>query len=1191
MPAATFHWLFPSFNHEKMSSSATNPDNITIQASESQKPPRPTLADREGMGPAKRGGKPAKRGKRAVRSWLPLVLTALALVVVFAAYSLAGFVGVPWYLRENLPKAFAHDPRLRLSTPEISFNPFTFTLSFGNSRIDDDGQSIVGIDAARARLDALSLLRSQFVCRGLRIDRPRIQAVLGEDNRYNLRRLFGGANQPTNDSGTLNLAELPFRFSLNNVEIFDGQVNLTDKRRHNEHILEKVRISIPHIANIATTIAATVEPRFSAVFNGSPIELKGKTEGKPGQNDAGKTTELACTIRNLDIKRYLAYLSMKFPLAVSDGNAEGDLKLSFAPAGGDVAIDFQLKLTGLKLIDGDKSVTVTAPTSHLDGVLRPMNGEITFHNIVTHGFTVATQNGFPWRLAQFFSTPQKSEENGMFSRLLVENLLADDGSLQKRDGEKNVDEWKSIDIRISKYLRATGQKKDEMTGSYSFTARHGESGSRLRFVGDFAGGAVTSGDMSLEAIPLATLWPWLGRPELAGEGTANVRATLRFAAAGQGGLSDQPSAAKSTALAPCLFENGHIEAQKPSLGAWFKAESLTIDGFSLNQDGFSLGKVTVAGGETVFDTANPPEIFTASFPQVKSLDYAGTLTLKDSRRKLPELHFSEVKIQVADLHQTQRTTDKDNVQVQAKLGDKGLFNGRGNVGVSPLRLTLRSDFSDLPTAAILPWYTSNSFLLAFDMLFSGKGNVLWPGAAFRGEISLAAGALTDKKTPYFSWNGLDLYGIRLDRLKRSAIVGEIALKKPRLTVAIDAASPGPTARLATFITRICNGKKDEAVALEIQRISIKDGLITYNDNRLRPEWRGSIEAVNGNFGPFTTDKPTQAAPLQLTASLADAPINLTGSIAFLNGGAGPWKLMVTDLPLEQFASQSGDFFGIAQDGSISLNLSSSSDDKTIKEEALFTGNHLTTTSTKAEAALLLALLTNKEGKVMWRADAQYPAGGKPAAAMTTPIFDLGVAALRELIKKAQTEPFAVAGAADLAKNGVLDFAPGQMQISDNSRETLGQIRDFLAAHPRLALEVIGGADNADAQAMKNELEAQEKIRVAKENTRRATAWRDEVKKRGEGTTAKNEEPDIPPPLPERFAPIKPQAIAVDAATLKDLANRRAELVRGILINELTVPPRQALVGAPKIEKGKGISQGQVVFRLQPLTVEASEAKE
>ena len=1170
-----------------MSSSSSDPDNIAIQSDKNEKPPRQTLADREGIAPARRSGKAAKpkRGKRANRPWLPLALAALALLFVFAAYCLAGFWGVPWYLRENLPKLLADDPRLHLNTPEIRFNPFTFTLSFGNSRIDDDGQSMVEVDAIQAKLDALSLLRSQLVCRSLHIDQPRIQAVLGEDNHYNLRRLFGG-NRPANDSGPLNLAELPFRFSLNNIEISDGRINLVDRIRQNEHILENVRMSIPHIANIATVVEATVEPHFSALFNGSPIELK----GKPNQGDASKATELACTIRDLEIKRYLSYLPMKFPLAVTKGKAEGDLQLTFAPSGGEVDIDFQLKLTNLELTGDGESVTVTAPTSHLDGILRPMSGEIAFRNIITHGFTITTPDGFPWHLTQIFLTPQKSQENSMFPRLFLDNLLADDGSLQKRDGQKDADEWKGIDIRISKYLRAANQKKDEVTGSYALTARHGESDGRLRFAGDFLGGAVTSGDISLEAMPLATLWPWfgkpfggpLGKPELAGEGIANVQATLRFADS-QTDTAAEPSAKPK----PWLSDNGHMEIKNFALAPWFKAANLKLDGFSLNQDSLSLGKVTIAGGEIILDTAKPPEIFTNSFPQVESLNYEGTLTLKNSPHKLPELRFSEVTVQATDLRRAQRPSDKDNVQVQAKLGDKGRFNGRGNVSVFPLNLTLRSDFSDLPTAMILPWYTSNDFLLTLDMPFSGKGNVLLPGAAFQGEVSLAAATLTDKKTPYFSWDGLDLYGIRFNRQKHSAMIGEMALKKPRLAVAVDAASPALAARLANFISRICGSKKDETVALEIQRISIKDGFIAYTDNRPRSQWSADIHAINGGVGPFATDKPTQAASLQLTASLAGSPASLTGTIALLDGGAGPWKLSLADLPLQRFASQTGDFLGIGQSGLVSLELSSSNGGETIREEALFTGKNLTATSPKAEAALLLALLTNKEGQVIWRATANRPASGKTAAT-SAPVFERGLAALRELAKKAQTDPFAVAGAENLAANSALNFIAGQVKMTDGSREILEQIHAFLDAHPLVALEVIGYADNADAQAIKKDLEAGESSRVAKENARRAAAWQAELKKRGQALNGNDDEGDIdiPPPLPAHFAPVKPQAIAVDATMLKDLASRRAQLAHGILVNELTAAPGQALLGAPKVEKD--VSQHRVVFRVRPLA--AAEAK-
>jgi len=1157
---------------KEMPESTGKPDDIAIQPGKGETP-KPTLADREGISLKRQGKKAADRSKRGGRSWLPPLLTALALIILFAAYCLAGFWGVPWYLRENLPKAFAHDPRLRLDMPAITFNPFTFTLTIDNARIDDDGQEMVRIGAIKAGLEALPLLRWQFVCRNLSIDHPHIQAVFGEDRRYNLRRLFANFAAPDNGKEMFNLAELPFQFSLNNIEITDGQISLADEKRQNQHVLENVRISIPHVANITTVVKATVEPRFSATFNGSPIELT----SKPGRDTTGKITKLACTIRNLEIKRYIGYLPINFPLALTKGSAEGDLELAFSPAGGDVAIDFQLKLSDLELADNDKSVIVTAPSSHLDGVLRPISGEVSFRNIVTHGFTVTSRDGFPWRVTQVLSTPSARQENSMFSRLLVDNLLADNGSLRKSDDRKNPDEWDAIDIRISKYLRADNQKKDEMTGNCALTARHVATGGRLRFAGDFVGGALTAGDMSLEAMPLATLWPWLGKPELSGDGVANVQATLRF-----------PGDQTSAAVKPWVLADGRIDAKKLSLGAWFKAEGMKLDGFSHNENKFSFGKVTLTGGEIVFDAAKPPEIFAKGFPEVKSLDYEGTLTLKDSQRNLPELHFSAMKVQATDLRQAQGPTDKDNVQIQAKLNNGGTLNGRGNAGISPFKLTLRSDFTNLPAARILPWYTSNPFLLSLDFPCSGKGNILLPGAAFRGEISLAAGALTDKKTPYFSWEGVDLYGIRFDRQKHSAIIGEMALRKPSLTISIDAASPPPAARLAAFISRIASdsGKKDETAALEIQKISVRDGLITYSDNRQRPPASGTISAVNGSLAAFVTDKPAQAAALQLTAALAGSPINLTGSIALLNGGAGSWKLTATDLPIKQFASLAGDFFGIGQDGLVSFELSSASDDKHVREDAVFTGKNLIGASLKPESALLLALLTNKDGITTWRANASHPADKA-----LTPISERGFAALRELLKVSQTTPFAVAGADELEKNRALDFPPGQVKMSGQGRETLGKIRDFLAAHPLVALEVIGCADSIkDGEILKKELEAEEKNRVAKENARRAAAWQRDSNKSSATPAASDEDADIPPPLPTHPAPVKPRAIEVDAAMLKDLANRRAELARNVLVGELAVTPKQVILGAPKIEKSKDNPQHRVVFGLKPLTPPAAATK-
>jgi hypothetical protein len=154
---------------------------------------------------------------------------ALSIVVLLvAAYAVAGFWAVPHFLRSGLTDFVRTHYQRPLTLGEIRFNPFTFKLDVSDFSLpDNDGQPMLGFGGLHVDLEAKSLFKLGPSFREIVLDRPQVRAVIRPDGALNLADLGKGfAPQPASPKPTG--PSEPMRLYIDRFEVIAGAASFED---------------------------------------------------------------------------------------------------------------------------------------------------------------------------------------------------------------------------------------------------------------------------------------------------------------------------------------------------------------------------------------------------------------------------------------------------------------------------------------------------------------------------------------------------------------------------------------------------------------------------------------------------------------------------------------------------------------------------------------------------------------------------------------------------------------------------------------------------------------------------------------------------------------------------------------------------------------------------------------------------
>lgn len=179
-----------------------------------------------------------------------IILGSLAGLLLI--YTLAGFLGVPYALKNTLP-AKLKDMNASLSVAEAKFNPFTFELNVTRPELNTTAP-LFSAEQIDVKLKPFSLFNKLAEVDILRLKSPSVNIARDKNGTLNLATFLGESNA----TGTENNETSSINFALNSTKIIGGSFAYSDE---------------------------SLKQPFSAKFEGINYEISGiNTE----QNSAGK---------------------------------------------------------------------------------------------------------------------------------------------------------------------------------------------------------------------------------------------------------------------------------------------------------------------------------------------------------------------------------------------------------------------------------------------------------------------------------------------------------------------------------------------------------------------------------------------------------------------------------------------------------------------------------------------------------------------------------------------------------------------------------------------------------------------------------------------------------------------------------------------------------------------------------------
>jgi uncharacterized protein involved in outer membrane biogenesis len=297
-------------------------------------------------------------------------------VIALVLFGLLGVFAVPPLVRSLAEKQGSEFLGRQLTLKDVSLNPYTLELSVSGLRLleangKDEAFTLAGL---KVDVEWASLFKGAPVVRSLQVDQPWIRVARLGEGQYNysdvLRKLL---DQPPSDK--------PARFSINNIVLHDGRIDIDDQPLARKHVISGIEIGLPFVSNLPSDVELFVEPSIAAHVNDAHFELKGRVRPFSEQREA----TLKIDFSELDLARFDEYSPVPLDFRISSGLLDSDLELGFSqPSAGQprIALQGTVKLRDLVLDRRDGKSLIKLPALDVAiNDLQPLAGKVDIASI------------------------------------------------------------------------------------------------------------------------------------------------------------------------------------------------------------------------------------------------------------------------------------------------------------------------------------------------------------------------------------------------------------------------------------------------------------------------------------------------------------------------------------------------------------------------------------------------------------------------------------------------------------------------------------------------------------------------------------------------------------------------------------------------------------------------------------------
>lgn len=1128
------------------------------------------------------GGLP--RGRRGFTDWrrwrVPVALAA----ALAAAWTWGVGQALPSWLKPRIEAAATEALGAPVQLGGLEIQPWRLIARVQGLRVGPADQPLLKVRQAEAQVSLASLWHRAPVLSRLEMDQPEVSLVRLDAQRFNISPLLThwrarAAAVPAEEGAE------PARFAVFNIRLTGGVLRYDDQVLKQQHVVDGLTLGVPFVSSLPSQIDVAVQPLLKARINGSPLEISGTT--LPFQS--GHRSEITLNWREVDVAQWLRHAQPLLPAPWSISPRAGSLATELTVVfeqlpeaeqprllvqGGAVLSGLDLDVTGLPVV--------------------PVAGQTL--GPVGLGWQTLRLEGLQWQpLQQQFSLARVRLEGGRLA------LSARSGRGARGGGDAAPVAWPRLQA-IQGQAQALSSQPGAAPATWQLSLAD-EAGSRVQAQGRWQlaqGQGELRWDVSEGAVP--AWWQALALtttvPVAPQEGRLSTQGTLA--------LSTQPALAWRLTDGQAALEGVRVALQ-PALPAG-------------PGDELAWQTLRLMGIEARSGTA-PTDDLQWAVADV-TLAQARGRWQDTQQRPAARWQFDEAQVRVQGL--SQDLGQELTVNLQTRAQGAGRLSYEGRVRPQPLQVQGQVGVQSLALRVLQPYLAPHLNVTLESALAQAQGrlNLSWrprPGLAdpaqawtvrYQGQLGLDRLHLIDQvnQADVLRWKRLALRDTDLRWMNGAvqADLGRIALQdfygrvivQPdgRLNLAqlvrrageadapasLTTPQDGATAAAAPPPPPAAPSAPAEAPQpgpdLRWRSITVAGGQVDFTDLFIRPNYSARLTQLAGTVSAVAARQP-EPADVQLAGKVDDAaPLTIQGRLHPL----GPQ--LYTDLAgsakgveLTRLTPYAARYAGYAiERGTLSVDVrykveggQLQASNRVFLDQLTFGDPSGHPEATRLPVRLAVALLKNSRGEI----DINLPISGS----LDDPQFSVGGILWRvvvNLVTKAVTAPFALLMGSDSNDAGQVMFEPGRATLSEAARQQLDALGAKLLDRPSLKLDAVGQAQGAVDEAGLREAHVQGLMRQAKAKALNLPLEGVQVppNETERWLAAAYSAADIKKPrnlvgLPKTVPPAEQRALLAaaapaDAAALKALADRRADVVKAYLIERL--PADRVRLAASKV---------------------------
>jgi uncharacterized protein involved in outer membrane biogenesis len=1062
----------------------------------------------------------ARRSLEALVSRLrPRLRSILAWVGgILLAYAVVGFFVAPPLVRPALERSLSETLDRKVTIARLDINPFALSATLHDLVVGSrgDGPPLLTLHELHAGAAITSLFRLAPVVSALKLTQPVLRLVRNDDKSYNFSDLIErSAAKPGGP---------PPRFLLTNIEVVDGRIEFDDRPDHRQHVITNMNIGIPFLSSLPAQAEIRVEPKFSALVNGRPVEVSGESRPFMGTHE----TVLHLDLGDLPLPAYIEYVPVPLPVKVESGIVGAKVDLRFVGHGSDppeLTLAGTLRLADLAVSErsGAKLLRVPSLTATIDK-LDLVGNSAELRTIAAEGVDLEVRRDArgELNLAALYPAGKKPAKEEKPYRFRAGSIVLGHGTLRLADAEVApafASTLTDVSLEVTNLASTADQKANV---SLSFLS---DTGARLSHRGTLALSPVRAdGRVEMTGFKLARLFPYYASALnlTVDDGTLDGSTEFHFdgGAAGAGlTLTGLDATASNLRMrlpdekdplwrVPVLaVHGGSVDVSRRAI-AFEAVEShgaiATVRRDAQGRFNFERLIRTPAGGATAAPTestgATPPggtgpaaaasaaaapagETWRVEARKVALDDYAASFT---DETVTPPARVALSRVSANGENISNAANSKGRATLQATVNKRGTLSLSGPIVAAPFAATLNVAAKDIDLVPFQPYVSQSARVVVTGGTVTARGSVDFASgpprrAAYKGDVVLGEVAMLDEanEADLLKWKSLALTGVDAQLEPLAVSVGDIALDTffarlllnengefnlQQLARNRPAASAPPTPTLEPKTVEVATPPGTGATWLKLGKATLTAGNVDFTDHFIRPNYSANLTGLTGNLSSLAFDQP---ADIELRANVqGSAPVQITGRInplaqnLFLD-----LKASATDIELSPLSPYSGKYVGYGiEKGKLSMKVSYLIEDRKLKAENSIILNQLTfgqkVESPDAIKAPVLLAVSLLKDR---NGVIQFdlPVGGS----LDDPQFSVGGLVFRavvNLIVRIVTAPFAILGS--LGGHGeelaYIEFAPGSAALDKTGGDKLKGIAKVLNERPAIKLDVAGRVDPA-----------------------------------------------------------------------------------------------------------------------------------